>query len=117
MTLSNSISAFYPATEKLGFGISYNLSHSWTYESYDLDELSGVGAKEGRGRFDAHGGSLSAMYQALPNLMISAAMSTGGATRTADDKRIRFPFFNFEGEEANRTSFSLNVTLTEAVPL
>jgi hypothetical protein len=117
MVLSNSISAFYPATEKLGFGISYNLSHSWTYESYPLDELSGVGARAGRGRRDSHGGSLFANYQALEQLAFGAGMATGGPTRTADDKRIRFPFFNFEGEESNMTSFFLSVTYTEAIPL
>ena len=49
MVWSNSLSAFWPVTEKLGIGLSYNLSHSWTYESYELDELSGVGAR-GRSR-------------------------------------------------------------------
>jgi hypothetical protein len=117
MVLSNSISAFYPASEKIGLGLSYSLSHSWTYESYDLDELSGVGASAGRGRCDGHGASLFVTYQALANLGFSAAVSDGGATRTADDKSIRFPFFNSDGPESNMTSFSLSVTLTEAIPL
>jgi hypothetical protein len=117
MVLSNSLSAFYPASEKWGFGISYNLSNSWTYESYPLDELSGVGAKAGRGRRDSHGGTLFANYQALDQLSFGAGMATGGPTRTADDKSIRFPFFNFEGAESNMTTFFLSVTYTEAIPL
>jgi hypothetical protein len=117
MVWSNSISAFWPATETLGFGISYNLSHSWTYESYPLDELSGVGAREGRGRRDSHGGSIFANWQVLDQLAFSAGMATGGPTRTADDKRIRFPFFNFEGPESNMTTFFIGVTYTESIPL
>jgi hypothetical protein len=117
MVWSNSISAFWPATETLGFGISYNLSHSWTYESYPLDELSGVGARAGRGRRDSHGGSIFANWQVLDQLAFSAGMASGGPTRTADDKRIRFPFFNFEGPESNMTTFFIGVTYTESIPL
>lgn len=117
MIWSNSLSAFWPATQKLGLGISYNLSHSWTYESYPLDEFSGVGASAGRGRRDSHGGTLFAIYQALEELSFGLGMSTGGPTRTADDKRIRFPFFNFEGPESNMTTFFISATYTESIPL
>jgi hypothetical protein len=117
MVFSNSLSAFYPATEKLGLGLSYNLSHSWTYESYPLDEMSGVGASAGRGRRDSHGGTVFANYQALHQLAFGLGMATGGPTRTADDKRIRFPFFNFEGEESNMTTFFISATYTESIPL
>jgi hypothetical protein len=117
MVWSNSLSAFWPVTEKLGIGISYNLSHSWTYESYELDELSGVGAKEGRGRRDSHGGGIFANYQALDQLAFGLGMATGGPTRTADDKRVRFPFFNLEGPESNMTTFFISATYTEAISL
>jgi hypothetical protein len=117
MVWSSSLSAFWPVSEKVGFAISYNFSQSWTYESYDLDELSGVGAAGGRGRRDSHGGSLSASYQPWDQLSFSVGMGTGGPTRTADDKRIRFPFFNFEGAESNMTTFFISATYTEAIPL
>lgn len=117
MIWSNSLSAFWPATEKLGLGISYNLSHAWTYESIPLDEFSGVGARGGRGRRDSHGGTLFANYQALEQLSLGLGMATGGPTRTADDKRIRFPFFNFEGPESNMTTFFVSATYTESIPL
>jgi hypothetical protein len=44
-------------------------------------------------------------------------MVTGGPTRTADDKHIRFPFFNFYGPESNMTTFFISVTYTESIPL
>ncbi len=117
MVFSNSLSANYNASEKLNFGISYNLSHSWTYESFPLDELSGVGARAGRGRRDSHGGSLSASYQAMKQLSFGLGMATGGPTRTADDKHIRFPFFNFLGPESNMTTFFISATYTESIRL
>jgi hypothetical protein len=117
MIWSNSLSAFWPVTQKLGLGISYNLSHSWSYESYELDELSGVGASEGRGRRDSHGGSFFANYQALDHIAFGLGMATGGPTRTADDKRIRFPFFALEGPESNMTTFFISATYTESIPL
>jgi hypothetical protein len=117
MVWSNSLSAFWPVSDKLGLGISYNLSHSWTYESYELDELSGVGARGGRGRRDSHGGSIFANYQALDHLAFGLGMATGGPTRTADDKRIRFPFFNLEGPESNMTTFFISATYTESISL
>jgi hypothetical protein len=117
MVWSNSISAFWPVTPKLGLGVAYNLSHSWTYESFPLDELSGVGASGGRGRRDSHGGSFFANYQAFDHLAFGAGMATGGPTRTADDKRIRFPFFNLEGPESNMTTFFISATYTESISL
>ena len=44
-------------------------------------------------------------------------MATGGPTRTADDKRIRFPFFNLEGAESNMTTFFISATYTESISL
>jgi hypothetical protein len=117
MVWSNSAMAAYQLTDALALSLMYSLSHSWTYNSYPLDELSGVGATEGRGRNDSHGGTLSANYQATDQLGIGLGMSTFGPTRTADDKRIRFPFFAFEGKENNMTSFSISVTYTEKVGL
>jgi hypothetical protein len=117
MIWSNSLSAFWPVSEKFGLGLSYNLSHSWTYDSYDLDELSGEGARAGRGRSDSHGGTFFANYQALDQLAFGLGMATGGPTRTADDKRIRFPFFNFDGAESNMTTFFISATYTESIPL
>jgi hypothetical protein len=117
MVFSNSLSVNYIASEKLFFGLSYNLSHSWTYESFPLDEFSGVGARGGRGRRDSHGGSLSASYQPMKQLSFGLGMATGGPTRTADDKHIRFPFFNFLGPESNMTTFFISATYTESIRL
>jgi hypothetical protein len=117
MILSNGVSITYIPTERLVFGLSYNLTHAWTYDSYPLDALSGPGANAGRGRSDSHGGGLFAAYQALDSLSFGLGMNTGGATRTADDKHIRFPFYAFEGAASNKTQFFISATYTEAIGL
>lgn len=114
-SLSNGIGVSFSATDKLGFGFNYQLSNSWVYESFPVDELSGVGAQPGRGRRDSHAASFSANYSLLDNLSISAGVANGGSTRTADDRRIRIPFLSFEGQDL--TIFSVGVTYTQPVPL
>ncbi len=118
MSWSNSLSLFYMVESLPGLGLSagYSLGHSWAYEGYARDELSGVGAESGVARRDRHGGSIGALYF-LGRVTLSMGMSTGGPTRSNDNKRIRFPFFNFDGPESNMTTFSLGVTLTESIPL
>jgi hypothetical protein len=117
MTLGGSIGASYSATEKLGFGISYRLGTSWTYDSYALDEFSSPYATAGRGRHDSQTGTLSANYRALDNLGFGIGMVTAGGIFSADNKRYRFPFYAFEGAESNLTTFFVNVTYTESIPL
>jgi hypothetical protein len=112
---SNGIGVSYTATEKLSFSLNYQLTHSWTYESFALDELSGVGATDGRGRRDTHGASLSASYQLLDNLGLSAGIANGGSPRTADDRRIRIPFLSYESQDL--TIFSLGISYSQPVPL
>jgi hypothetical protein len=114
-SISNGIGVSFSATDKLGFGLNYQMSNSWVYESFPVDELSGVGASAGRGRRDSHAASISANYQLLDNLSLSAGIANGGSTRTADDRRIRIPFLSFEGREL--TMFSVGVTYTQPVPL
>jgi long-subunit fatty acid transport protein len=99
----------------LNFALNYQFTSSWTYESFPVDEMSGVGATDGRGRRDSHGASLSASYQLLDNLGISAGIANGGSPRTADDRRIRIPFFSYESQDL--TIFSLGISYSQPVPL
>lgn len=114
-SISNGIGVSYSATERLGLSVNYQLSHSFVYEGYPVDELSGVGARGGRGRRDSHAASISANYRLLENLSVSAGIANGGSPRTADDRRIRIPFLSLEGREL--TMFSVGVTYTQPVPL
>jgi hypothetical protein len=117
MSLGGSIGASYSPTEKLGLGISYRIGTSWTYDSYALDETSSPYATEGRGRHDSQTGTLTANYRALDNLSFGLGMVTAGGFFSADNKSYRFPFYAFEGAESNLTTFFVNLTYTESIPL
>jgi hypothetical protein len=117
MVMRASLGASYAATDKLGFNISYGLSKSFSYESYALDEFSSPYANEGRGVRDAQTGTLSANYRALDNLSFGLGMVTAGGVFSADNKRYRFPFYAFEGADSNLTTFFVNATYTESIPL
>jgi hypothetical protein len=115
--LSGTLGASYAITDRLGIGLSYGLSTSWTYESYPLDDLSSPYATEGRGRHDTQTGTISANFRARDNLSFGLGMVTAGGVFSADNKRYRFPFYAFEGAESNLTTFFVNATYTESIPL
>jgi hypothetical protein len=117
MVLSGTLGASYSLTDRLGFAISYGLAKSWTYDSYPLDDLSSPYATSGRGQHDTQTGTLSASYQALDNLSLGLGMATAGGVFRADNKSYRFPFYAFEGAESNMTTFFVNATYTESIPL
>jgi hypothetical protein len=117
---ANTLFASYGVTDSLGVNVTYSLAHSWAYRSYERDEFTAEGARAGRGRTDAQVGAISAGYQLLEGrLSVQAGVATAGPTRTADDRRIRFPFFTFPGQgvENNFTTFFTGIALSERVPL
>ena len=117
MVLSGTLGASYSLTDRIGFGISYGLAKSWTYDSYPVDDLSSPYATAGRGQHDTQTGALSANYRAFDNLSFGLGMATAGGIFRADNKSYRFPFYAFEGAESNMTTFFVNATYTESIPL
>jgi hypothetical protein len=117
MVLRATLGASYAATDRLGFNVSYGLSKSWSYESYALDEFSSPYAAEGRGVRDAQTGTLGANYKASDSLSFGLGMVTAGGVFSADNQRVRFPFYAFEGADSNLTTFFVNATYTESIPL
>ncbi|MEN9581013.1 MAG: hypothetical protein RJA70_4022 [Pseudomonadota bacterium] len=126
---NNRVGVRYTPFEEWSFLAYYTLAHSWTYEGYDtgraeqcnpLDPAScarsGEGAQAGRGRRDSQLGQLLAAYEATSNLTLTLGVATGSATRTDNDRSIRFPFFDINNQALNLTTYSLSVTFTEAIP-
>jgi hypothetical protein len=116
-TWSNQLLAAYSFTDELTLSVMYALGHGWGYESYPVDELSAVGAQGGSRRGDSSTGDVSLSYQARDNFEIAAGVRTMASPRTADDKAIRFPFYEFNNAELNLSVFYLSATLTEKIPL
>jgi len=114
--LTNSLSVGYSFPnvfakgQSLSVTIAYDMNHSWTYQSFPKDELSAEHAIGGRGFRDSHGGTFDVSYQILEYLGVSAGVSTFVAMKSADNKDIVFPFFNFSDYYRNDTSFYATVT-------
>jgi hypothetical protein len=117
MVFSGTLGASYSINDRLGFAISYGLAKSWTYNSYAVDDLSSPYATAGRGQHDTQTGTLSGSYRAFDNLSFGLGMATAGGIFRADNKSYRFPFYAFEGAESNMTTFFVNATYTESIPL
>jgi len=115
--LSGTLGLSYSPLDWLSLSISYGLSTAWTYEDYALDSSSSPYASEGHGRHDAQTGTLSANMRASDKLSFGLGMATAGAVFSADNKSYRFPFYAFEGAESNLTTFFVNATYTESIPL
>lgn len=116
-TWSNQLLAAYSFTDKLTLSVLYALAHGWGYESYANDELTAAGAQAGSRRGDASTADLSLSYQAKDNFEIAGGVRTLTSPRTADDKALRFPFYEFNNAELNLSVFYISATLTEKIPL
>jgi hypothetical protein len=116
-TWSNQLLAAYSFSDVLTLSLMYALGHGWGYESYPNDELTAVGAQGGSRRGDSSTADISLSYQAKDNFEIAAGVRTIASPRTADDKAIRFPFYEFDNAELNLSVFYLSATLTEKIPL
>jgi hypothetical protein len=114
-SIAGELSVRYSPIEPLSFGIAYGLSTGFTYRSVPLDELSGSYAEEGVGQRDLSSGTISAGYELNERFSFGAGVSTVGPPLTADNQGPRFPFWDFESEADNLTTFYVDVTFTESL--
>jgi hypothetical protein len=114
-SVAGELSVRYTPLEPLSFGIAYGLSAGFTYRSVPLDHLSGVHADGGVGQRDLSSGTLSASYELDERFSFGAGVSTVGPPLTADGKSPRFPFWDFESEADNLTTFYVDATFTESL--
>lgn len=85
--------------------------NGFTYENYPLDELSGVGAKAGRGRRDQALAELSVGRNWNDRYTLSGGVITQGSLTPADGRGVRFPFFDFTSASRNLTSFFVRFSI------
>jgi len=116
-TWSNQLLAAYSFTDKLSLTLIYALGHGWGYESFPNDQLTAAGAQGGSRRGDSSSADINLAYQALDNFEISGGVRTLTTPRTADDKALRFPFYEFNNAELNLSVFYISATVTEKIPL
>ena len=114
-SVAGELSVGYSPWKPLSFGIAYGLSAGFTYRSVPLDERSGVYADEGVGQRDLSSGTISASYELDERFSFGAGVSTLGPPLTDDGKSPRFPFWDFESEADNLTTFYVDATFTESL--
>jgi hypothetical protein len=113
-SLSNSLSASFPIWEKLSGSVSYSLSKYWSY-AHDTDDGYSAnieGIQTGRNTGDAVSASLGLSYPIGNHVHLSGGISSSQRPKTSDNKSFRFPWWNFAGAAANRSSINFSVTGT-----
>lgn len=111
-SLSNSFSARVPVIDHLNFSASYSLGTFWTYAHPDGndDEFRSPNAKSGRGVGQSVSGSAGLSYSFLDHFSASMGISTSQPPKTSDNKSFNFPFWNFKGAAANKSSLKFGLS-------
>ncbi len=111
-SISNSFGLSFGFLDGFSASIGLSFIDFWTYDNGTItqdDEFVNPNAVVGRGHGQAMTGSMRLGYRIAPWLSASAAMVTNGAPLAADNRSLRFPFWDFENGQASRTSFSLGL--------
>jgi hypothetical protein len=109
--LSAGLHVGYKFFGKLGVSLAYTISNSYGAVEFPNDQytvsFAQTGAQEGTG---SHSGTVGLSYQLFEKTSLSARMSTGHGIYSNDNKRITFPFWDFESDLHNHTSYSLSIS-------
>jgi len=114
-SLSHSFSASLPVWDKLRASASYSYGSYWTYDRADADdEFSSdiEGIQQGRNYGDGISATAGLSYPINDHFNVSGGISTSQSPKTSDNKGFRFPWWNFTGAAANRSSINLTVSGT-----
>ena len=113
-TIRNELSATYsPIKDTLSFTLAYELANSFTYASFDKDEMSSPFAEEGAGQRDATVGQIVAGYRLDKRFSFQGGVATAATPKSADNQSFRFPFWDFESTADNLTVFFIEATMNE----
>ena len=97
----------------LDLSIGFAFADSWTYDNGTItsdDEFVGKHAKVGRGHSQYSQGSLVLSHKPIKYATVSFGMVSTQPWKTADNKTLRFPWFDTESPSKNYTKFLLSAT-------
>ncbi len=97
----------------LDLSIGFAFADSWTYDNGTItsdDQFVGKHAKVGRGHSQYSQGSLVLSYKPIKYATVSFGMVSTQPWKTADNKTLRFPWFDTESPSKNYTKFMLSAT-------
>lgn len=98
-------------TPRLAIGVTWVLFNNFKYNVFPADAYTSPFAKPGRGRSDLEWGLVSIAYTIDPQRVwtVSALAWTAAAPWSADNRTLRFPFFDLRSGADNYTSLGLSL--------
>lgn len=112
-SLSNSFRVGYRFLEDFSVGMSFGFNDSWTFDNGTItqpDEYTSEYADSARGHSQGMSGALRFSYSPIRYLSMSLSLSSAQPWKTADNKGYRFPFFDTEGPQSNRTRLGFSIS-------
>lgn len=105
----NALTGSFIINDEWSVTLQLAVQNSWTYLSIPKDQFSSPYAKAGRGQRDRTYGVLDVTYQPFEHFGFSLGLSSAQPAKTADNKSVRFPFFDFSSEGNNFTTVYFDV--------
>ena len=108
----NTLAVTWLPTPRLSVGLTYVLYNNFKYNDFSADAWTSANAKPGNGRADLQWGMVAVGYSFDPDQQwtLSALALTASPPWSADNRTLRFPFFDFRSAADNYTGFSLSVS-------
>lgn len=111
-SIYNSLMASVLITDEWTFTLQWAIANAWTYYVGPDDLFKAPDAKAGRGQRDVMYGVVDVTYQPWPNFGFSLGLSTQQPVKTADNKTIRFPFWDIHTPGDNNSVIYFDVFAT-----
>lgn len=111
-SIYNSLMASVILSDEWTFTLQWAIANAWTYFAGPNDLYKAPDAKSGRGQRDVMYGVVDLTYQPWANVGFSLGLSTQQPVKTADNKTIRFPFWDIHTPGENNSVIYLDVFAT-----
>ena len=108
----NSLMGSWVISEQWTFTVQWAVANAWTYFAGPDDIYKAPDAKTGRGQRDLMYGVVDLTYQPWEHFGFSFGLSTQQQVKTADNKTIRFPFWDFHTPGDNNSVIYLDFFAT-----
>lgn len=105
----------YQFLDCFGMNVGLGIVDAWSYDNgtnTSGDEFTNPNAHIGRGHTQYSQGTVSLVYAPVKYVALSLAMVSTQPWKTADNKSIRFPWFDTISPSKNYTKFVLGATFT-----
>ena len=108
-SLMHQVGLGFSFLEDFSVDVVWYYYQNFTYQSFELDELSSVNAVGGRGYSDLMVGVIEVGYSVTDYLSLSLGTLVEQTPKTADNQNFRFPFWDTTNGADNRQTFYLDV--------